>query len=137
MPKRKRKPRPECSVLRCNRRPVRAGLCGTHLLKKADQAFSRYIRERDGKCMVCGSTYRLQCMHIISRRYRGLRWDKGNAVTGCAKCHTRFTNWPLEWEAWVDDYFSQVMPDPWLSLRRRALAFDGDWKDLAEEWIGG
>ncbi len=125
---------PRCSVRRCKRRPVKVGLCNTHLLREADAAFSQFIRRRDRSCWRCGSRDGLQCMHIISRRYRALRWDERNAVAGCLKCHTYFTHRPLEWEAWID---SKLGAGTWAQLRKEALAGVMDWRELAAEWIGG
>lgn len=74
-------------------------------LVKADAAFSRYIRDRDGKCMGAGSGPRcsgaLQCAHIISRRYRAIRWDEANAMALCQAHHMFWTHRPLEWQAWL------------------------------------
>ena len=116
-----------CTVHACKRRPARLGLCNTHLLRRADEAFSRYVRQRDGRCVVCKSTARLQCAHIISRRYRGTRWNPANAVCLCASCHVYYEHRPLEWQEWAGQ--------DWDVLRRMALDFDGDWKDMAEPWL--
>jgi hypothetical protein len=77
-------------------------------LKLADSLFSAYIRERDQGCRAYGtnsgpqcSGY-LQCAHIISRRYRAVRWDEDNAVTLCAAHHMFWTHRPLEWIVWVN-----------------------------------
>jgi hypothetical protein len=48
--------------------------------KKADALFSKAVRSR-GKCEMAGLFPKikcngvLQCAHIISRRYRAIRWD--------------------------------------------------------------
>lgn len=71
--------------------------------KRADAAFSKLIRSR-GICELapmrpetkCSGA--LQCCHIISRRYRAIRWDERNALAGCQGHHTFFTHRPLEWE---------------------------------------
>lgn len=77
-------------------------------LKEADAMFSRYIRDRDEGCRAAGtnsgptcSGY-LQCAHIISRRYRAVRWDEDNAVALCAAHHMFWTHRPLEWVVWVN-----------------------------------
>jgi len=117
-----RRAAPRCAVPGCKRRPVALGFCNTHLLRRADAVFSQYIRHRDGRCMKCGSGERLQCAHIISRRYRGPRWDTGNAVCLCARCHTYYEHRPLEWQdEWSD----------WDIRRREALDWSGDWRELA------
>ena len=72
--------------------------------KRADALFSKLIRERDQRCRAAGyklgcSTL-LQCAHVVSRRYRSVRWDGDNAVALCAAHHVWFTHHPLEWEDW-------------------------------------
>lgn len=52
----------------------------------------------------CLGSQGLQCAHIISRSYFGVRWDARNAVPLCAACHTYFTYHPLEWQIWVEQH---------------------------------
>ena len=67
------------------------------LRNKADKLFSLAIRERDGwACRNCGSTYRPQAAHIISRRYSAVRWSSDNCLCLCQKCHLKFT-WDDFW----------------------------------------
>ena len=100
-----------CSRQRCSRPARVEGLCKTHATAEADRLFSLAVRERDGVCRACGSTYALQCAHIVSRRYHVTRWRLNNAVTLCLPCHKRFTEWPLEWEVWVNAEIGAVMHD--------------------------
>ncbi len=73
------------------------GTSAATLKRKATVEHSLYVRERDGACVRCGTTSgRLQCAHIISRRYAATRTDEGNAYTLCATCHRRLTEWPHE-----------------------------------------
>ncbi|GIW90893.1 MAG: hypothetical protein KatS3mg109_1325 [Pirellulaceae bacterium] len=90
-----------CTSRGCKRRAVAddVALCRTHVVRQADRVFSERIRERDRACVRCGSTYRLQCAHIVSRRYSALRWAEDNAVALCQRCHVYFTHRPVEWEA--------------------------------------
>lgn len=44
----------------------------------------------------CGGN--LQCCHVISRRYHAIRWERSNALAGCAAHHKFYTERPLEWE---------------------------------------
>ena len=86
-------------------------------LKDADRLFSEYIRTRDDwQCKACGSPKRPQCAHLISRRYRAVRWNPGNAVCLCSACHVRFTHDPLGWEAWCEERF----PGTFTELKRIA-----------------
>ena len=79
----------------------------TALRNKADKLFSLAIRNRDDHCLACGTTFRLQCAHIVSRRYGATRWCLDNAVCLCARCHLKYTHDPLGWEEWVDDRFGK------------------------------
>lgn len=92
----------------------------TNYMKQADALFSRYIRERDGSCVACGSTEFLQCAHIISRSYKFIRTDERNAVALCRSCHMKFTHKPLEWE----DFIESRWPGLWPTLRDKALEYE-------------
>lgn len=89
------------------------------LEKRADQVFSLWIRNRDGKCRGCGTTKHLQCAHIVSRRYRAVRWTPSNAVALCRGCHMFFTMRPLEWDVWV---VKNIGATVYAGLKKQALA---------------
>lgn len=85
---------------------------------KRDAIFSDLIRERAGwVCERCGvyvpegERQRLHCSHIISRKYRRLRWEPLNAVAHCAKCHAYLTDRPNEFGRWVEDYLGRPHSD--------------------------
>lgn len=86
--------------------------------KLADRLFAEFIRNRDGNaCRACGSTFRVQCAHLVSRRYAAIRFSADNAVALCARDHWRWTNDPIGWEAWCEERF----PGRLAELKRRAL----------------
>ena len=92
---------------------------------QADRLFSAYIRNRDGRCLNCGTFERLQCAHVHSRSYKSIRTDEDNAVALCASCHVFYTHRPIEWRLWVEEEF----PGRWEALQRKALAYERvDWK---------
>ena len=77
---------------------------------KRDAVFSLLIRERSNwTCERCGcyvpegERQRLHCSHIVSRKYRRLRWEPLNAVSHCAMCHSHLTDRPHEFGRWVDE----------------------------------
>jgi 5-methylcytosine-specific restriction endonuclease McrA len=72
-------------------------------IKKLDVLFSKWIRNRDGKCMKCGRTDGgLQCAHIAGRRSLAGRWNEKNAITLCYFCHLRWSHQnPLEFTEWL------------------------------------
>lgn len=86
-----------------------------------DRRFSAIVRSV-GFCRACGSTERLQCAHIVSRRYLGVRFSFDNAMCLCASCHLKYTHRPLEWEVYITEQFG---PDLLPSLKTRALAYKG------------
>lgn len=59
------------------------------LVKKADSIFSKYIKERDQRCVNCGATSNLQCGHLFTRTNYSTRWDEINAYCQCAGCNMR------------------------------------------------
>ena len=64
------------------------------LVKKADDAFSEYIRIRDNfTCFICGATKQggavIQCGHLITRAKYATRWDSSNCVAVCRNCNMR------------------------------------------------
>ena len=101
------------------KRPLRRKAKRKAKLQDADALFSQYVRKRDGwACKVCGSPDRIQCGHIVSRRYRAVRWAPTNAVALCSRCHMRYTHNPLAWEEWVEGRF----PGRLGMLKAQALA---------------
>lgn len=116
-----------CLTLGCKRRPATAGLCKTHATSKADKLVGNFVKGRDRGCVAAGKhAGPLQWAHVVSRRYRAVRWDPTNAVTLCAGHHMYFTPRPLEWDAWV---IARIGADAYSALKRRAL--EDDVPDLA------
>jgi len=85
---------------------------------KRDQAdiwFSKAVRLRDGHCQKCGKQDgTLQCMHIVGRRNKAVRWSMDNALTGCYACHHYFTANPMEFM----DFLRGLYGDGHLDLLR-------------------
>jgi 5-methylcytosine-specific restriction endonuclease McrA len=129
-----RRVRESCAMLRCHRPPRYAGYCASHATKIADAAFSLYIRERDGRCLNCSTRSGLQCAHLVSRRYRAVRWDPDNAVALCFRCHKGFTEHPVEWRAWVDDNLAEAPFDVYAArlVRLEDKALHGEVPDVGE-----
>lgn len=117
----KRGPKPRKPIRRTKpRRPARmAGLfLWRQRQKLCDDLFSLYVRIRDGnKCRLCESTFRVQCMHLISRRYFGCRHLPENGWAGCARCHRRYTSDPLGWDALCE---AAVGPVEWAKRKAEA-----------------
>lgn len=56
-------------------------------LTKADTEYSKYIRNRDGKCVRCGREEMLQNSHFWSRSHKNTRFDDDNCDALCYPCH--------------------------------------------------
>ena len=70
---------------------------------KADDLFSKLVRERAGGCCeTCrkyfpeGERRGLHCSHIFSRRHLATRWDPENAIAECFGCHQKGAGNPVE-----------------------------------------
>jgi len=51
------------------------------------------VIERDGRCVICGSTKSLQAHHLNhASYYKDQRYDINNGVTLCYECHMNFHN---------------------------------------------
>lgn len=65
------------------------------LVKKLDDIFQMYIRERDGwKCCTCGKYIlkdktNMHAGHFISRKHYSTRWDEQNVHAQCAGCNLK------------------------------------------------
>ena len=103
--------------------------------RQADKLFSLIVRSKQ-RCeyhwaieppmpypdLACSGP--LQCAHVVSRRYRSVRWSEDNAMPLCAGAHVAMTHDPLRWEAFV---IGRMGAADFASLKARALAkWDGD-----------
>lgn len=98
---------------------------------EATRLHSQIVRSR-GYCENCGNAYlstgsKLECAHIVSRRFSRTRTDTTNAFCLCSKCHMRFTEWPLEFAAFVVQEIGQDGYD--LLVRRAHSTEKVDWFD--------
>ena len=79
------------------------------IIKKLDDVVSEIVRARDKKCVMCGSTERLQNGHVFSRRHNSLKWDiraDGNCHAQCAThnfLHSHKDSYPyFKW--YIDEF---------------------------------
>ncbi len=71
-----------------------SGIYGKGLKAKATKLHSQVVRAR-GECERCGERdySKLQCAHIVPRRYSLTRCDPTAAWCLCAGCHLKTTEW--------------------------------------------
>jgi len=56
----------------------------------SNTAWSHLVRERDKKCIECGSEYQLHAHHIKSyKSFPELRFEVSNGITLCSSCHRK------------------------------------------------
>jgi len=93
-------------------------------IKKADDQFSLYIRERDGKCMRCGKlrdkSNPLTCSHFWARQHKATRFDPENCVSLCwMPCHKY--HWEKEKQGDYRDFMLRWLgQDRYNQLEKRA-----------------
>lgn len=78
-----------------------------------DVWFSKAVRLRDGRCMSCGYTERLEAAHIYGRRNKRLRWAMWNCCALCHGCHRHYTESPVQFFDWLRETYGEERLD-WL-----------------------
>ena len=104
------------------------------LAKEADKLFSKFIRGRDKHCLYCGSTYDLDCAHIVGQKRARLRFDPQNAIALCRLHHTDWHAHQNIWEGW----FHSRYPDRWAYLEKyRYVTEKPDYEAVIKkfQWI--
>ena len=89
------------------------------VVKRLDDVTSKYIRERDAKCVQCQTTENLTNGHVFSRRSYSTRWDiskDGNCHTQCWGCNFKHSKDNYDYFKWYVDIFSK---DAFENLRFR------------------
>jgi len=74
---------------RLRAKPYRKAGTRAALVLLLDILCSRYVRARDGRCVICSSTYDLQCGHYWKRATHAVRWDTTNCNALCKGCNGR------------------------------------------------
>lgn len=83
----------------------------------ADDKFSRFIRQRDGKCLRCHTTEGLTCSHYHGRGKSATRFDPINCIALCWKCHQEWEGPKAEYTTFMIERFGV---DEFLALTLRA-----------------
>ena len=109
------------------------------LVKKLDKAVSELVRERDGCCVVCGSTYKLGCGHIFTRKNYSTRWDLQNCWCQCWSCNFYHSSVePWKYFNWFITKFGQDKFDDLYQRHKQVVKFTNyDLEILLEEITNG
>ena len=77
--------------------------------ESCDKWFSDVVRQKSNyTCEHCKKTdSRMECAHIYGRRLKSVRWSLDNAVCLCHWCHRDFTENPLKFTDWLNQYFGE------------------------------
>lgn len=59
------------------------------LVKKADEAASRWARKTYPQCFWCGNKTE-NAFHFLTRSKRSIRWQEDNLIGSCAGCNIRY-----------------------------------------------
>jgi hypothetical protein len=97
------------------------------LTAELDKVFSLYIRKRDGnRCVMCGSTHRVQCGHLFSRVAYSTRWSETNCFAQCASDNYRHEFQPQHFNAWFLHTFGQSVWDALYVLNQTTRKYSLD-----------
>jgi hypothetical protein len=75
------------------------------LIWQLDIQTSRIVRQRDRKCVTCGSRRNLQCSHFYSRRYLIIRFDLRNCNAMCGRCNKRHNYDPFPYLNFMQEHY--------------------------------
>lgn len=109
-------------------------------MKRADDAFSKYIRARDKVCQAQSFTLvkckgYLQCCHIHGRAEIAIRVDEHNAIAMCAAHHMYFTNHDSDWYGFIEETYPGRRDELWRRTREwRESGQKVDWRFQAKYW---
>lgn len=98
---------------------------------RATRLHSLVVRAR-GRCESCGeSDYsKLQCAHLVSRKFSATRTDEKAAFALCAACHRRYTDFPLEFAEFAKRTLGEAECD---RLHAKAHQNARPWKE--SDWL--
>lgn len=100
---------------------------GNTARNRADRLFSIQIRsygDCEARDHLIECSTKLECCHIISRRYAWTRTYEPNAVCACSAHHRYFTANPIEWAKWVIDNRGEDTYQEILRRSQRREKFD-------------
>lgn len=89
------------------------------LIRLCHAAWSTYVRTRDKRCLMCGTTENLQAHHVLVPKSKstGVRFFEENGFTLCYREHLKIFHKGLERKDWYDRLKEKI--DSMVSLERQ------------------
>lgn len=107
----------------------------SRLISKLDGLISRFVRERDGECITCGSTYNLQCGHFMGRTAMSTRFDERNCNAQCMACNSNDHGDMDAYKYRIDEKWGEGTADELLLLSKRIKKWDEyELKEMIERY---
>jgi 5-methylcytosine-specific restriction endonuclease McrA len=80
-------------------------------ISKYDKVWSKAVRDRDKRCLVCGKTEYLAAHHFIRRGVKSTRLALDNGITLCPSHHTFSSDFsahrtPESFKRWFEETYS-------------------------------
>lgn len=113
------------------------------LKKKADKAFSEWVRQKDsfdgyGTCATCKTVYNrklLQCGHFISRVHLSTRWDERNCAPQCYACNVLRRGNPGEFALYLTKKYGPNIIAELVEKKRETVKYTrSDLEDLIRKY---
>jgi hypothetical protein len=127
------------------RKPQKSGM--STLVKKADTAFSRYVRLKHSdesgtcSCVTCGKLMHWKeahAGHFVSRRHMSLRWDERNVFPQCCGCNTFNAGALDEYSAYIIRTYGHSTFDDLLKMKRQTKKWTrAEIEDLIVKYKAG
>ena len=100
------------------------------LVRVCDREMSLFVRERDKRCVICGSTRNLTCGHLMSRVAYSTRWSFDNCFTQCSGCNFLHEHNPHPFVAWFVHTFGWEKYEELMARHNKAVKLSNS--DLQE-----
>jgi hypothetical protein len=81
-----------------------------------DNLVSKYVRLRDGRCVICGTKENLQCGHFEHRGNYALRWDLRNCNCQCSTCNGQHEYITTPYRRYMEIQYGEEIFDEFLEL---------------------
>ena len=117
------------------------------LVRKADQAFSRYIRQRHAneggwvECCTCGKAMHwseCDAGHFVKRGHAAARFDERNVHPQCTGCNHFRDGAQDEYAAFIVRTYGEQVLHELLALKRAVKRWSAaELRELVEKYRGG